>query len=112
MPRANPHLPKKKLDMDIALSHLRLETIDETQTAFAMSDISISESTAFRWRELARTNSAPPQFWEEAMPPSQNQDVKPNCFTQMLRICIRLVMQPQTCAPTQGSTPQASPSHA
>jgi hypothetical protein len=121
MPHVKPHSLKKKLDMDIALSHLRLDTIDETQTAFAMSDINISESTVFRWREMARTNSAPPQFWEEAVPSIQlhTPDVKPNCFTQMQHICMRLfrrsddrVTPPRTCAPTQDSTPQASPSHA
>jgi hypothetical protein len=92
MPRVKPHSLQRKLDMEIALSHLRLNTIDETQTAFAMSDVNISESTAFRWREMARTNSTPPLFWEEAVPSIQNHtpDVKLGCFTQMQRICMLL----------------------
>jgi len=42
---------------EILLEYLHLPTIDDTQTAFAKSDICISESTAAKWRKLAREDS-------------------------------------------------------
>jgi hypothetical protein len=99
MPPVKPHSPKNKLNMDTALSHLNLETIDETQTAFAMSGVGISERTAFRWREMARENSIPQLFWEGESPSIQPRtpDVKPSCFNQILRQCVRMLRrQPHT----------------
>ena len=46
----------KKIEIEEMLSHLNLETVDATQTAFANSGIHISEATAFKWREMARDN--------------------------------------------------------
>jgi hypothetical protein len=47
----------RNIELEEMLSHLSLETVDATQTAFANSGIHISETTAFRWRELAKDNA-------------------------------------------------------
>ena len=76
------HYPTiKNIELDTILSHLQLKTVDETQTAFAKSGIHISETTAFKWRELAKEDSVS-KLWdddnEDTNPTSP--DPKPKCF--------------------------------
>ena len=80
-PFAKKHTPKPNLDLGTALSHLGLETVDQTQTAFAVSGIHISESTAFSWREMARENSFQPQLLQED---TQDDQSDATCFQRLL----------------------------
>jgi hypothetical protein len=90
---------KKDIGLETALSHLNLKTVDETQTAFALSGIHISESTAFKWREMAKENPTP-QFWEtdpkkdsdntDQNPSCTTPDVKTKCFKRLLHSCARI----------------------
>ena len=48
--------PKSSIELENMLSHLKLDTVDATQTAFANDGIHISETTAFKWRGLAKEN--------------------------------------------------------
>ena len=78
---AKPCAPRQTIDLKTALSYLDLNTVDQTQTAFAMSGVHISESTAFSWREMTRENSIPPQFWEDYETQPQP---KPTCFKRLM----------------------------
>ena len=69
------------IDLETALSHLGLETVDQTQTAFAVSGVHISERTAFSWREMARENSFQSKLLEDDTQEDQS-DAK--CFQRLL----------------------------
>jgi hypothetical protein len=69
------HYPTiKNIELETILSYLHLKTVDETQTAFAKSGIHISETTAFKWRELAKEDSVS-QLWDNA---NENEDTGTN----------------------------------
>ena len=80
-PFAKKHAPVKTptIELETALSHLGLETVDQTQTAFAVSGVHISERTAFSWREMARENSFQHQLLDEDYQP------EPKCFQRLVR---------------------------
>ena len=73
------------IDLETALSHLGLETVDQTQTAFAVSGVHISERTAFSWREMAREHSFQSQYLEEEENNQGNNQPEPKCFQRLVR---------------------------
>jgi hypothetical protein len=83
--------PKQEIEIETILSHLKLETVDETQTAFAKNGIYISETTAFKWRELAKENPNPNAFeflhdkdeCTDENPKHDATEVKPKCLGRL-----------------------------
>lgn len=89
---------KKEIELETVLANLNLRTVDETQTAFAKNGIHISETTAFRWREMAKENPVP-QLWDPTSKKINEQDsgqnptccsppdAKTHCFKRLKNAC-------------------------
>ena len=83
-------MTKPSVELETVLSHLKLKTIDETQAAFAVCDIHISESTAFKWREMAKENPTqelPRTYCNDQNPTPVAPEIKTTCFKRLVQSC-------------------------
>jgi len=100
-PFTNMNKAKSDVELKTVLSHLNLVTVDETQTALANTGIHISETTAFRWRRLAKENPTLPLL--DIPPPNKDDEhwgknpicaapeVKPTCFKRLMQYYARII---------------------
>jgi hypothetical protein len=96
------------VDIEKMLAHLKLETVDATQTAFANSGIHISEATAIKWRELARDDMAsklPELLYDDEGDVGRNPvcgdaPIQMGCCKRMAtKLCQLLCMRTKTSSP-------------